>query len=302
LGTLYFIYIGNVTGVIAAKDVNYGYAYSSAAQQSATANPQISISYEQLARQYFQGVANSPFDFDPVQFASKYAETAIGLASNPGPETADFVNQNLKDAISAEQDALSRVPNDPTAWQELANLYLTESIINKTPLDQKAIDAAQQAMQLAPGRPEPIVMMARLDIFQNNYQAAEDLINALVAKIPQDTDARFQLAVMYAYDGQMDKALAMGQEILADGYSPSQAGQIDWMGQAYDKKGDYAQAAGIYEIAVKVEPTNLQDQWALAQDYAKIGKKDQAIAIAQFLISQDSKDAQSFQDFINSLK
>lgn len=288
LGAVYFIYIGNITGLMAAKDVNYGYAY-------AAADPQIS-------KDYFQKARSSPFNFDPVQSASKYGEAAIGLASSPGSQTPEFVNQNLRDAISAAEEASVRVSNDPIIWQQIANLYLTQSIINKTTLDPKAQAAAEIAMKLAPKRPEPILMMARLDIFQNNYADAEILLKGLIADIPQDNDAKLQLGLMYAYEGQGDKALAVGQDMLNSGYQPTQAGQIDWMGKIYDQQKNFAQAAGIYEIAVKVEPGNLQDQWALAQDYAKTGQKDHAIAIAQFLIVQDAKDTKAFQDFINSLK
>jgi len=285
---LYAVYLGNITGMQVAKDVNYGYAY-------AGVDPQI-------AKSYFEKGLNSPFDFDPVQFASKYADTAVNLASNPGSQSPDFVKQYLQDAITAEQGTVARVSTDPTAWQELSNLYLTQSIINKTALDPAAERAALQALSLAPKRPEPTVMLARIYVDENNFSGAENLLNGLVADIPQDIDAKFQLAIIYAYGGETDKALEMGQAILASGFLPAQAGQIDWMAQAYEKKGDFAQAAGIYEIAVKVEPGNLQDQWALAQDYAKIGKNDQAKAIAKTLITQDPKDAQAFQSFINSLK
>jgi len=288
LGAAYFIYIGNITGIVAAKDVNYGYAY-------AAVDPQI-------AQNYFKDVWNSPFDFDPVQSASKYSDSAVALASNPGTQTAAFVNQNLNDALSAEQDAVFRVPNDPTAWQEIANLYLTESIFNKTPLDPKAVQAAQTALALAPKRPEPITLMVRLDIYQNNFAEAEKLLLGLIAEIPADYDAKFQLAIMYGYEGQADKGLQMGRDILAGGFTPRQAGQVDWMGKIYDQEKNYAQAAAIYELAVKIEPGNLQDEWALAQDYAKLGDKDQATAVVNNLITQDPKDAQAFQDFINSLK
>jgi tetratricopeptide (TPR) repeat protein len=288
LGAVYFIYIGNITGIVAAKDVNYGYAY-------ATVDPQI-------AKNYFEAVRNSPFDFDPVQSASKYTDSVVALASNPGSQTTDYVNQNLKDAVSFEQDAVSRVPNDPTAWQEIANLYLTESIFNKTALDPNAIAAAQKAMDLAPRRPEPILLMARLNIYQNNYPAAESLLNGLIAEIPQDYDAKLQLGLMYAYAGQADKGLAVGQAILASGFKPTSAGQIDWMAKLYDSEKNYAQAANIYELALAAEPSNLQDQWALAQDYAKLGKNSQAVAIVQNLITEDPKDAQAFQNFIDSLK
>lgn len=288
LGTIYLIYIANITGLTVAKDVNYGYAYGGV-------DPQIS-------KNYFQKAGNSPFDFDPVQFSSKYAEAVVGLANSPGKQTAEFVNNSLKDAISATEEAIARVPNDPIAWQQLSNLYLTQSIYNKTALSPKAAEAAQKAMDLAPKRPEPILMMVRLYTYQNNFAAAESLLKGIISNIPEDREAKLQLAVMYAYQGRTDEALQVGRDLLNSGFLPSSAAQIDWMAQAYDKKGDFASAVAIYELAVKVEPGNLQDQWALAQDYAKLGKKDQAIAIAEHLIIADPPDAQHFRDFINSLK
>jgi tetratricopeptide (TPR) repeat protein len=288
LGAMYFIYIGNITGIVVAKNINYGYAY-------ANVDPQI-------AQNYFQAVKNSPFDFDPVQFASKYADSAIHLASNPGTQTPAFVNQSLQEAISAGKDAVLAVPSDPTAWEGLANLYLTESIVQKTAIDPAGIAAAEEAIKLAPGRPEPIMMMTRVDIFRNNYSEAESLLKNLINSIPQDNEAKLQLAMMYAYQGQMDKALAVGQALIDSGYIPGQASEIDWMGQAYDKQGNFAAAAQVYEFVVKkVDPNNLQDQWALAQDYAKLGQKDKAIAIAKSLITADPTDASHFQDFINSM-
>ncbi len=286
---LYVVYLGNITGMQVAKDVNYGYAY-------ATVDPQI-------AKGYFTQGQNSPFNFDPVQFSSKYADFAVTLSTNPPTgTTGQFISQNLQDAINAQQEAINRVPNDPTAWQSLSNLYLAASVYNKTALDPKAVQAAQTAMDLAPRRPEPEEMMARLDISQNNLTAAASLYEKIVSDIPQNNQAKLQLAMIYYYAGQQDKALPLGLAVLDSGYAPTQTSQINWMGIIYDKQNNFAMAANIYELAVKIDSTDLQDQWALAQDYAKIGKKDQAIAIAQSLITADPTDAQHFKDFINSLK
>jgi tetratricopeptide (TPR) repeat protein len=286
---LYVVYLGNVTGMQVAKDVNYGYAYSAA-------DPQI-------AKSYFDKGLNSPFDFDPVQFSSKYADFAANLAASPpSGTTSQFVDQTLQDAINAEQEAVNRVPNDPTAWQQLSNLYLASSIYNKTALDPKAIEAAQTAISLAPRRPEPEETMARLYISQNNLTSAAAVYQKIVSDIPEDFAAKLQLAVIYYYSDQPGKAEQIGREVLDSGYQLTQARQIECLGMLYDKENNFAAAADIYQLAIKIDPTALQDFWALAQDYAKIGKKDEAKAIAQSLMIKDSKDAQQFQNFINSLK
>jgi O-antigen ligase len=286
---LYVVYLANITGMQVAKDINYGYAYS-------TVNPQ-------TAKNYFEAADNSPFDFDPIQFSSKYADFATSLASSPPQGTSNqFVSQNIQDAIDAQQEAINRVSNDPTAWQELANLYLTQSIFNKTALDPKAVLAAQTAMDLAPRRPEPQEIMARLDLSQNNLAGAETIYENITSEIPQDNQAKLQLALIYYYDNQQDKALQLAQQVLATGYMPTATIQISWMGALYDKENNFAAAVNIYQLDLKIDPSDLQDEWSLAQDEAKLGNKAQAIAIAQSLITSDPTDASHFRDFINSLK
>jgi len=194
------------------------------------------------------------------------------------------------------------VSNDPTAWQQLSNLYLASSIYNKTALDPRAVQAVQTAMDLAPERPEPEEMMARLDLSQNNLPAAETIYEKITSDIPQDTEAKLQLGTIYYYSNQYDKALQLGREVLNSGYQPTQATQIDWLGAIYDKQGNYAAAANIYQLAVKIDPSALQDTWALAQDDAKLGQTDQAKALARSLMASDPADAAHFQAFINSLK
>jgi O-antigen ligase/tetratricopeptide (TPR) repeat protein len=285
---IYVLYEGNITGMEIAKAINYGYAY-------ATVNPQMSADF-------FARAQSLPFVFDPIQMASKYGDVATNWAIDPQSLTPEYVNKNLDNAIAAQQDAVARVPNDPTGWQQLANLYLTKAILNKTALDPRAKEAAQTAMDLAPKRPEPELMMARLDISQNDIPGAMAILQNIIADIPRETPAKLQLGHLYAYKGDYAKATEIGESVLASGYKPAQASDIDWIGQAYEKESNYAQAARIYEMAVAVEPNNLQDYWSLAQMDAKIGKNDEARKIAEALIQADAKDTKQFQDFINSLK
>ena len=284
----YTIYIANVTGLAVAKDINYGYAY-------AGVDPQI-------AKNYFESANNSPFDFDPVQFASKYADFAIGLAANPQKQDPSFVSSNLQDAIEAQQQAINRVPNDPTAWEELANLYLTSAIYNKTGLDPKATDAANEGMKLAPRRPEPELMAARLDIAQNNFSGAEGYLQDIANNIPQDKDAQWQLALVYYYSGDVHKGLEIAAPLLAAGYLPPQTAQVDWMALEYAKENNISAAADIYALEIKIDPSDLNAYWQLAQDDIKLGKKSEAAALLQQLIAADPKDTQQFQALLNTIQ
>src|SRR5579872_7294067 len=144
--------------------------------------------------------------------------------------------------------------------------------------------------------------MARLDLEENNIPAAEAIYQNIISDIPQNNEAKLLLALIYNYYGSPDKGLLLGQQVLDSGYVPPTTNRFNWMGPLYDKQNNFAAAIKVYLLAIKVDPSDLQDEWALAQDYAKLGDKTQAIATAQALIAADPTDAQHFQDFINSLK
>jgi len=285
---LYTLYIGNVTGLKIAKAINYGYAY-------AGVNPQ-------TAKDFFERARNSPFNFDPIQFGNKYGDFANGLAADPKDQALAFVNQNLDEAIEVQTDSVRRVSNDPSAFQQLANLYLTASILNKTGLNPKALEAARTAVELAPRRPEPALMLARLYIYQNNTTTAESLLQSLIQNIPENVDAKLQLALMYAYTGNVDKALKMGEDLFSSGFKPSRAAQVEWLGQLYMQREEWQKAAGVYELALQAEPNNTNNFWQLAQVYAKLGRKQEAIAMAKQLMQASPTQAVELQKFIDSLK
>ncbi len=285
---IYVIYVCNVYGIRIAKDINYGYAYS-------TVDPQI-------AYNYFQTAGSLPFDFDPIQFSSKYADFASALAANPGGQSPQFVNQVMQDAITAQQDAINEISNDPTAWQELSNLYLNESIVNKTSPDPKALEAADEAISLAPRRPEPLLQMARVELIQNNLTGAEQTLLKLLSYIPEEQQASFELALVYNYSEQTAKAVPYAEQALAEGFTPTQAAQIDWLAQYYTQKQDWSDAERIFQMAVKIDPANFNDDFNLAQVYYELGQKSQAVSLAQQVARTDPSQAAYAQGLIASFK
>ncbi len=286
---VYTIYVLNVTGLHVSKAVNYGYAYSSV-------NPDASLSY-------FKKSIDSPYDFDPIQTASKYSESVVNWVNNPQGKTESFVDQSLESAITAEQKAISRVPNDPTAWQQLANLYLAKSILNKTTVSSKAWEAAQTAMDLAPKRPEPEFLAARIKIAQNDITGAQKLLEGIVMNIPENNDAKIQLALLYNYTNQVDKAIKLGEEVLSSPtFHPNNVAQIDWMGPIYVKQNNLEAAANIYLLETKIDPNSANAYWNLAQIYVKLGKINDAKVILGNLIAAYPQQSDQFKRLLETLK
>ena len=289
IGSIYMIAVANAQPMEVGKAINYGYAY-------AGVDPQ-------MGENYFQRATTLPFNFDPIQTANKYSDFAVGLALNPGTQTSDFVSQVLQNSLKYQEAAVAEVPNDPTAFQEMANGYLTQSILSKQPLNQRAVDVVSQAISLAPSRPEPLLIKARIQIYQNDNNGAINTLQDLIRELPQYNDARIQLALLYYYQGNLNQAILLGQQLVDAGYTPQQPAQLAWLGAAYEKNNQLSKAVAVYKYIInKMNPNDPATLWVLAQDYAKLGDKIDALAIAQKLIQLDSKDAAQFQSFINSLK
>jgi len=283
---IYSLYVFNIVGMEAGKAVNYGYAYGSVDPNQSEA--------------YFQRAFNVPFNFDPIQSASKYAEFASALAgSNQSP---DLVKTELEHAIDAEKKAIGIVPNDPTAWQQLSNLYLNLSVVNKTAIPQEAFDAAKTAMQLAPKRPEPQIALAQLQLYANDVSGARATLEDEVKNIPLNYNAKMQLALIYYFTNDKEKAVQLAESVLATGYIPRQAREVEWLGQYYMDKKDINNSIRIYSLAVQADPNNVNDYFALAQAYAMGGQKDKALQIARALLQTNPANAAQIQQFIDSLQ
>ena len=292
----YVIYAGNIAGARIAKAVNYGYAYGSTNPQSKEYLQNI-----QIANSYFQQMRELPFNFDPMETSGKFSDYVVSNASFINEKNHELAKKSLSEAINFQESSISRVPNDPIAYQRLSNLYITQAKLLGSPIPDTAQRAIDKAMQLAPGRPEPILANAQLRIIQNNLPGAIAIIKDLVQEIPSHIEARMQLGLLYWYNGNVEEALVEANKALQEGYNPRSVQEIDWMAQAYVKQGDYAKAAVIYEQIVKIDPENLNGYWQLAQVYAKLGKKSEAIQIAKVISTYDPSRKSEIEAFITEI-
>lgn len=288
LAAAVLIFVTNYQGLKVAKNVNYGYAYGAVDAEK--------------SENYFETARFAGFNFDPAELASKYADVAMSAAQSSDRVNPALGRQMLQNAIAAEESSVLRVPNDPISWQNLANLYITKSVVEKTSLDPRAQEAANKALALAPLRPEPQMLQTRIFLFQNNIAGAEQTLQNLLKTIPKEFDAVAQLALVYHYTAKDADGAALIEKALNEGFVPHQASEIAWVGDYYAKQGKFADAVRIYELATTVEPNNINVYWSLALVYPKVGQKDKAIAIAQAIERAEPSRTKEMEDFIASLK
>ena len=285
---LYVIYASNFASMSVSKSVNYGFAYSSVDPVKA---------YE-----YFEEARQLPFNFDYLEVGGKYVDFAVQIMQNHSGLDPVVVSGIIQHGFEAGETAVRKIPNDPVMLQRLGNAYIAKSIVNKTALDPRAEQYIAEAVSLAPLRPEPQLAFVRLKLQQNNVAGAENILKEMISNFPKNPEVKMQLALVYLFSDRKEKALVLGEEALANNFLLTQAREVMWMGEYYISKNKFSDAVRIYELAAKAEPNNIDVFWQLAQVYSKVGKKEQAIQIAQAIEKAQPERLKEMEEFIKSMK
>ena len=230
---VYAIYATNIVPMEIAKAVNYGYAYAG-----------VDIN---TADQYFQRAETLPFNFDQTQTSQKYADFAVSVARSAQPAQQAEVSKIIGESIAALNNALVAEPNYPILWQELAEVYLFKNVQNGqlTSVDSEANDAVQRAIDLAPGREEPELLLSQIDAAEGGLDQAEAIIQSLIKEFPTDNQLPAQLGILYNLQGKTDLAVASMQQALSQGYTFSSVDQMQWLMNYYIQQKNYPQALAL---------------------------------------------------------
>ena len=281
------IYFMDITGIRFAAAVDSAYLYSGS-------DPQRSL-------RYFVSVIGLPFIFDPVDYSAKYSQFAVEMAST-GQVSATQADRIIDQALRAQLDSISRVPNDALEYLCLSELYAAKAGPNNLALDRRAEDAITRALVLSPRNKTVLREQARIKVLLRDFAEAEAILRDLLRWSPGDLGAELQLASVYWDRGDRTAGVQLAEQVLKKGYIPLGALEIEWLATAYESQGNYQAAAGVYLEAVAIAPNSVRDFWLLANDYAKIGQPDKAIPIARAIAHLDPARTKEMDDFIASLK
>ena len=151
---LYVVYAANFAPMSAAKNINYGFAYASV-------NPE-------KALEYFDYMANLPFNFDKTESANRYADFANIAVRNIATKDQALAVNILDKAISFAESTVEAQGKYSITWQRLGGLYIMKNVN-----DPKAESAAKKAIELAPSREEPYMNLVQIRASQGKYPEAE---------------------------------------------------------------------------------------------------------------------------------
>jgi O-antigen ligase/Flp pilus assembly protein TadD len=286
---IYVIYITDIVAGKVAKNINYGYAYSSADPVK--------------AENYFEAARNQPFVFDPGELGTRYEDFAMSLVQNPPKDVSkDEIGKVVNNAIASLEDANARINNYPIFWYKLAQAYNTKNIFENTPIDSRADLAAQKALELAPKRPETLIFYAQLKAMEGQVDQAVSTAQQMVQMYPWNADMKWRAAAILHFAKKDEEAVKTAQSALDQGYKIQQAGDIQWLAQYYMDNKDYASAVNLYQKGLAGNPSDTQLLAGLASAYAQSGDKQKAIDTANQIATINPAAKTDVENFIKNLQ
>jgi cellulose synthase operon protein C len=186
-----------------------------------------------------------------------------------------FAEKQYNDAAKAYQDGLDRNPNSTDALRGLMRVYFAEKQTDK------AIDAAKFQIGKSPNNSEFYDMLgSALSFAKGDPAQAQAALEKSVALDKQNYDALMHLAQAQAMNGDVDKALATGEQSLKE--NQRQPNLYILMGNLYQSKRDSKKAEDAYQKALAINSQNPVASNELARLMLSTGENlDIALALAQ---------------------
>jgi tetratricopeptide (TPR) repeat protein len=191
----------------------------------------------------------------------------------------------LKGDLGASRAAFEQAVRErkdfPAAQYELCKIYLAE----RKPAE--ALQAANAVVAMVPSNRQGLLLQARVLANAGQADKARVILDQLIKQSPKDTQARYQMGLLYMQQGKFVEAVGNLQDLSASG----DIGATTALASAYVglRKFDKAQVA--LSDALKQSPTSIPIRAQIARTTALSG--DYNLAIVQFknLIAQQPKSS-----------
>ncbi|MEK7161299.1 MAG: O-antigen ligase family protein [Patescibacteria group bacterium] len=285
---LVLIYISNIASIQAAKRVNMGYSYTEYDPKTAAG--------------YFESALATPFNLDKQETANRYSDFASKLLFLQNPEISeDFIKEQADKATANQKKITESVGNDPLLWMRLVIGEMNQALVYKKNVNN-AQGSMDKALASAPKRVE--ILQLQLQLYGTNKQWTDSLHVAkkIVGYNPYKPELKWQLAMSYFLNDQIEEAIKAGDEAVAQGFKFNKLQQFAWYIQYYEDQKNYAKVAPLLEQAIALEPNEIGLYVDLAKVYANLGNYEKARLLAQQVAQADPSQKAAMDVFIKSLK
>jgi tetratricopeptide (TPR) repeat protein len=217
----------------------------------------------------------TPLLFDGVRAVR--IEAAARLAGTPDAMLKPYQRQALAQGLEEYERIMAYSLDFAFAGHNLGNLYTRLGDVARA--EQYYHDALEVDDLFYPAK----VNLAVLYNQQGRNQEAEQLLREVVRDYPEEYDASYSLGLLLAEMGRVDDAaefLGVASRGMPD------RGRVHYnYGLALQSLGRLPEAESALRQALTAEPDNLDFQFALADHYARQGRWEDALRLADRMTS-----------------
>ena len=207
-------------------------------------------------------------------FLVKAQSALAGLEPN---EDQGEVIQNLQLARLFATSASNVAPNQLTTWQNLADLYEVMATMSreKEQFVNLAIDALRRVSDLEPSNPRIYSDIGRLYLILDQKEAAKGEFQKAEAQKADFGPANIGLALMLEDEGNNEEAMAKLEWFLSR--VPNNSEALFQLGRLYYNDGRTERAITQFIAALSLNPRYSNARYSLGIAYEKQGKIDDAL-------------------------
>ena len=232
-------------------------------------------------------------ELEAAIIAFRDAARLDGEAAEPLAELSGLFARagRADEAISAGEEALVRDSQNLTAHRILGLTYASSA----GGREGSSRDATRAISHLSQARGTLIpdlqvdLTLARLYLRTDAIDDATDLLEQLVRDEPGVTEISLLLSQAYGQAGRHDIALETLETAVITGRPSYRA--LARLGEMYEQRRRWREAAGAYAQAVALNPSNATVRRRLARALLEFGELDRARGVLQELIEMRPRDA-----------
>ena len=194
-------------------------------------------------------------------------------------------------SFEAAEESFRSVGPEATTRERAEALAGLAEVMRHTMRVKDAIELADQALKLQPGFPPALRMRGFLLLSQKDYPSAKASLKAFIAQVPDDSEARYTLAVICQFSDDNEEAAAHLAQLLAKKNDDHRA----WYKLSFSqyKLYEVKSAAQSIEAAIRLAPMVASYHELACKVYSDYRPKD-ALPEIDKAISLDSSNAEFF--------
>jgi tetratricopeptide (TPR) repeat protein len=205
-------------------------------------------------------------------------------------------SQRIRDAILEAQVTLKQDPDNLGAHRLLARIYVRTLGDLDAASPQKetlglAIEEFRAILRIDPSDTESALWLARLYRFKNEHGKAEEVLQSILQRDPENGPALEQISQLLLDEGRATEAIALLEKAASGSMAP---GILDLLGDAYSQTKDYPKSEEAYRKAVTAEPEEASHRRGLAQALLSQNKYEEAATQYKKLTEIDPDTAENY--------